>query len=125
MASLPQKVAEEWERRNGPVIFSTVNPSGIPNAIYATCVRVFDDELIIVADNYFDKTRSNILAGSKGSLLFITEDKKSYQIKGSVEYHKNGEIFENMKSWNPTKHPGHAAAVLRVEEVYSGAEKLL
>jgi hypothetical protein len=125
MASLPQKVAEEWERRNGPVIFSTVNSSGIPNAIYATCVSLFDDELIIVADNYFDKTRSNILAGSKASLLFITEDKKSYQIKGSVEYHKSGEIFENMKSWNPTKHPGHAAAALRVEEVYSGAEKLL
>jgi predicted pyridoxine 5'-phosphate oxidase superfamily flavin-nucleotide-binding protein len=125
MASLPQKVAEEWERRNGPVIFSTVNSSGTPNAIYATCVRLFNDELIIVADNYFEKTRSNILAGSKGSLLFITENKKSYQIKGSVEYHKSGEIFENMKSWNPTKHPGHAAAALRVEEVYSGAEKLL
>jgi len=125
MASLPHPVADAWEKRNGPVIFSTVNDSGIPNTIYVTCVSLYDDETIVVADNYFDKTRKNILAGSKGSVLFITEDKKSYQIKGSIEYHKGGKLFENMKSWNPTKHPGHAAAALRVEEVYSGAEKLL
>jgi len=49
----------------------------------------------------------------------------SFQIKGSIEYHKDGKIFEDMKQWNPTKLPGHAAAALKVEEVYSGAEKLL
>ncbi len=125
MASLPHFVADAWEQRNGPVIFGTVNNSGTPNTIYVTCVSLYDNETIVVADNYFDKTRRNILAGSKGSLLFITEDKKSYQIKGSIEYHKSGKLFENMKSWNPTKHPGNAAAALRVEEVYCGAEKLL
>jgi len=30
-----------------------------------------------------------------------------------------------MKQWNPEKHPGHAAAALKVEEAYSGAERLL
>lgn len=30
-----------------------------------------------------------------------------------------------MKSWNPTGHPGHAAAALKIGEIYSGAEKLL
>jgi hypothetical protein len=30
-----------------------------------------------------------------------------------------------MKRWNPKQHPGNAAAVLKVEEVYAGAEKLL
>jgi len=29
-----------------------------------------------------------------------------------------------MTAWNPPKHPGHAAAALRVEAVYSGAQKL-
>jgi hypothetical protein len=29
-----------------------------------------------------------------------------------------------MKGWNPTKHPGHAVAVLRIEEIYSGSEQL-
>ena len=124
MASLPHPVADAWEKRNGPVIFSTVNDSGIPNTIYVTCVSLYDDETIIVADNYFDKTRKNILAGTKGAILFITNERKAYQLKGRVEYHEKGEIFDDMKSWNSPKHPGVAAAALKVEEIYSGAEKL-
>jgi predicted pyridoxine 5'-phosphate oxidase superfamily flavin-nucleotide-binding protein len=111
--------------RKGPVILSTVDTNGVPNTIYATCVSKFSEDSIVVADNYFNKTRKNILAGSKGSILFITKDGKAYQIKGSIEYHKEGEVFEDMKRWNPKQHPGHATAVLKVEEVYAGAEKLL
>jgi hypothetical protein len=42
-----------------------------------------------------------------------------------IEYHTSGPIFDAMKGWNPTKHPGVAAAALRVEQAYSGAEKIL
>ncbi len=125
MAALPEKVSKAWDNRVGPVILSTVNRDGVPNAIYATCVSKFSEDTIVVANNYFSKTLENILAGSKGSILFITKEEKSYQIKGSIEYHKEGVVFEDMKKWNPTKHPGHGAAALKVEEVYSGAEKLL
>jgi predicted pyridoxine 5'-phosphate oxidase superfamily flavin-nucleotide-binding protein len=125
MAALPEKVSKAWEDREGPIILSTVNGDGIPNAIYATCVSKFSEDTIVVANNYFSKTLKNILAGSKGSILFITKEGKSYQLKGSIEYHKEGRIFEDMKKWNPKKHPGHAAAALKVEEVYTGAERLL
>ena len=125
MAALPEKVRKAWEDRKGPVILSTVNTDGIPNAIYAGCVSKFSEDIIAVANNYFSKTLENILAGSKGSILFITKEGKSYQIKGSIEYHKEGSIFEDMKKWNPKKHPGHAATALKVEEVYTGAKKLL
>jgi len=79
----------------------------------------------VVADNYFHKTRMNLLAGSKGALLFCDKDGKAYQVKGSLEYHTDGEIFDEMKSWNPSRHPGHAAAALVVEQVFCGAEQLL
>jgi predicted pyridoxine 5'-phosphate oxidase superfamily flavin-nucleotide-binding protein len=125
MAKLPEKVSNAWEDREGPIILATVNGDGIPNAIYATCVSKFSEDTIVVANNYFSKTLENILAGSKGSILFITKEGKSFQIKGSIEYLKEGRIFDDMKKWNPKKHPGHAAAALKVEEVYSGAEKLL
>ncbi len=65
------------------------------------------------------------MAGSTGSVLYLTPDKKAYQVKGRIEYLTEGEIFTGMKSWNDPKHPGVAAAVLHVEEVYSGAERLL
>jgi len=125
MLALPEKVSKAWEDRQGPIILSTVNGDGIPNAIYATCVSKFSEDTIVVANNYFSKTLKNILAGSKASILFITKEGKSYQIKGSIEYHKEGIIFDDMKKWNPKKHPGHAAAALKVEEVYAVAEKLL
>jgi len=124
MSVLPKKVSKAWDDRKGPIIFTTVDENGVPNSIYASCVNKFDEETIVIADNFFDKTRKNIFAGKKVSLLFITNDDKSFQVKGSIEYHKEGAIFEDMKKWNPKKHPGHAAAVLKIEEVYSGSEKL-
>jgi hypothetical protein len=121
---LSQEVIQAWEDRNGPVVFTTVDGNGVPNSIYATCVGRFDESVLVIADNYFDKTRSNIKNGSRGSVLFMTNGNKAYQVKGTIEYHTEGELFDFMKSWNPEKHPGHAAAVLQVEEAFSGAKKL-
>lgn len=125
MAKLPETVSKAWEEREGPVVLTTSDKKGMPNAIFATCVSKYSDDTIIVANNYFRKTLENIQNGSKGSILFLTKDRKSYQIKGSIEYHKEGAVYEDMKQWNPEKHPGHAAAALKVEEVYYGAERIL
>ena len=125
MSKLPENVSKGWDDRKGPVIFATMSTDGVPNIIYATCVGKYNEETLIVADNYFSKTRANLLEGGKGSILFMTNDDKAYQIKGSLEYHKEGPVFDHMKSWNPEKHPGHAAAVLKIEEVYAGSEKLV
>jgi len=125
MATLPEEVSIAWENRKGPIILSTVNKQGIPNSIYATCVSKYSADTLVVANNYFSKTLENIQGGSKGSILFITKEDKSYQVKGRIEYHKDGPVFDDMKKWNPEKHPGHAATALKVEEVYSGAKKLL
>jgi predicted pyridoxine 5'-phosphate oxidase superfamily flavin-nucleotide-binding protein len=124
MAALPEAVSKGWDERKGPVVLVTVGDGGVPNAIYASCVAKSGDDKLVVADNFFNKTRANILAGSRGAILFITKDGKSYQVKGSLERVTSGEIFDDMKSWNGSR-PGHAAAVLTVEEVYAGAEKLL
>ncbi|MFO8036650.1 MAG: pyridoxamine 5'-phosphate oxidase family protein [Anaerolineales bacterium] len=125
MPALPEKVSQAWEHRSGPIVFSTVNEEGIPNAIYASCVSKYSEDIIVIANNYFHKTLENIRSGSKGSILFITDGWTSYQIKGAIEYHTEGPIYEDMKRWNPEKRPGHGAAALKVEEVYRGAKKLL
>jgi predicted pyridoxine 5'-phosphate oxidase superfamily flavin-nucleotide-binding protein len=74
---------------------------------------------------YLCKTRANIQNGTKGAVLFLTKERKSFQVKGPLTYHTAGPIFENMRSWHDPKYPGVAAVLLRVEEAYSGAEKLL
>ena len=124
MAILPEEVSQAWEAKKGPIILTTVDAQGTPNSIYATCTEKYDGETLVVANNFFSKTMENIKANTRACLLFITEENAAYQIKGRIEYHTQGPVFDHMKQWNPKKHPGHGAAALKVEEVYKGAERL-
>lgn len=120
----PPQLFEAWESRQKTAVFTTVNLQGIPNTIYATSVARYGENKILIANNYFSKTMENILSGSKGSLLFMTKDAKSYQLKGTLTYTEEGEMYEDMKHWNPTRFPGHGVVALEIEEIYKGAEKL-
>ena len=124
MTALPEVVKTAWDNREGAIILTTVDEKGTPNSIYATCVKRTADDKVVVADNYFSKTRANILGGSPGSILFITAEGKAYQVKGSLTYCKEGAVFDDMKEWLDPKFPGVAATILTVEQVYSGAERL-
>jgi len=124
MDSLPEEVLQAWKNRAGAVVFTTVAPDGTPNSVYITCLGLYENSRIVIADNYFCKTRENIRNGSSGAVLFITGAGKAYQIKGGIEYHDSGIFFDFMKEWNPKQHPGHAAAVIIPREVYSGAKAL-
>lgn len=125
LKTLPEKVLQEWETREGPFVLTTVDSNGIPNSIYVTCVNKTADGQIVVADNKMHKTQANIMAGSPVSLLFLTKERKAFQLKGSASYQTSGKLFEEMKTgWLDKKYPGRAAVVIDIEEVYSGAEKL-
>jgi predicted pyridoxine 5'-phosphate oxidase superfamily flavin-nucleotide-binding protein len=124
MTAIPEEVSKAWENREGPIVLTTINSEGIrmpfmqpASANTATIPWLWQ----IISSN---KTRANILAGSKASLLFITKEGESYQIKGTVVYHTEGPIYEDMKKWNPKKLSGHAAAALKVQHVFCGAEEL-
>lgn len=124
MSNLPEVASKAWDNKQDLVIFTTVDSQGTPNSIYVVFAKKYSEDKIVIADNYFSKTRANILSASPASVLYITEDKEAFQVKGRVEYLTEGDIYEDMKSWNDPKHPGVAAVVLHVEEVYNGAEKL-
>lgn len=124
-ASGMDRVIQAWEQRDGPAVFATVDVAqAMPNAIYVGEIRYISGEGFIIADNYFSKTHANIKRGCKGAVLFLTKERKSFQVKGTLSYHTGGPIFANMQSWHDPKHPGVAAVLLRIEEAYSGAEEL-
>jgi len=102
-----------------------VDNKGIPNSIYAGCIKKLQDGRILIVDNHFDKTKRNIMSSTKGSVLFITKESQSFHIKGTVEYHADGDMYTDMKAWVDPKYPVHGAAVVNVEEVYCGAKRLL
>lgn len=124
MTKIPDIVRTAWTNRDGPIVFATVDRAGVPNAIYASSVQEYAPGVFVVADNYFNKTRANILAGSRGALLFLTKARKSYQLKGRIDYHTSGPVFDAMKRTNRSDLPGIAAAALHVEQVYCGGEQL-
>ena len=124
MSKLPKIVLDEWANKVDAVTITTVNTDGMPNSIYATCVSLHDGDKILVADNFFNKTLKNIKDGGKGAVLFLTKENKSYQLKGTFDYATDGELFADMKKWNPEQLPGKGVAVLNVEEIYSGADAI-
>jgi len=125
MTPPPESFTQAWDEREPIAVLTTVAPDGTPNTIYVGVVGRFNDSTFFIANNYFHKARQNILAGSKASMLFITKEKKAFQIKGWIEFQDSGPIFDAMKKINPEKYPGHSAAVLHIGEVFSGAEQLL
>lgn len=107
------------------LFFCTTSTDGVPNAVYVGSVSLHDEDKILIANNYFDKTLSNILSGSLATVLFITHEDKSYQCKGTVEYLTKGALYNEMKTWNPARHPGVGLVVISVSEIFNGSIKLL
>lgn len=124
MANGAEILSNAWDNREGPAVLATVDAEKKPNVIYVGEIQYDAKEGFIVADNYFCKTRANIKNGTSGSILFITKDSKSFQVKGSLKYHTDGPIFKEMKAWHNPKHPGVAAVVLKIEDVFCGAERM-
>ena len=124
MATLPQAFLDAWNQREPRMIFTTVDTNGDPNAVWVLCVKKLDNQRILIANNFFYKTLENILAGSSGSLLFIAPEREAYQIKGSLEYHTEGPIYDDMKAWLDPKFAGLGAVVLNIDAIYYGAEKV-
>ena len=96
LQQLPQEVISAWNEREGPLVVTTVDVSGVPNTVYASIVKMAADGRISVADNYFDKTLSNIRNGCVIAILFITKNRKAYQIKGRFDYHCAGPLYDEM-----------------------------
>ena len=105
-----------------PVV--TCNQNWIPNVIYIKYLKVIADNTVLIADNYLCKTRDNILKNGKIAFVVLSSDKGSYQIKGTSERFEKGPMYEEIQSWIPEKYPRAAAVVLKVEEIYKGAERI-
>jgi len=43
MKKLPEEVIKAWNNHKGAVTFAIVDEKGLPNAIYATCVSLFNE----------------------------------------------------------------------------------
>jgi predicted pyridoxine 5'-phosphate oxidase superfamily flavin-nucleotide-binding protein len=111
-------------------VLATASREGVPNVVYVRFLRVFDDEHILIADNKFFKTAGNL--GENPRASFVVLDRVhgvSYQIKGTVEFHRSGRVFDEVFEWVESEAPDplirpKAAVLFDVEEIYCGEERL-
>ena len=125
MTAVPELVKKAWEDRQGPIVLTTVGNDGNPNNIYANDVNLFEDNKIVIANKYIDRTMKNRLPDSRGSLVFVTNNKELFTVKGEIHYEYGGKNYKYMKSWSGDKHPGHGAAVVNIDEIFKGEEQLV
>lgn len=125
MNTLPQAFLDAWENKEPRMIFSTVDTNGEPNSVWILCVKLLDNQRILIANNFFNKTLENINNDSRGSLLMIAPEREAYQIKGALSYYTEGAIYDEMKAWLDPKFAGVGATILTIESIYYGAEKIL
>ena len=106
-------------------ILATASPDGIPNAVPVGAKKLIDSETILISDQFFNKTLSNMKANPRASLTFW-EGHEGYQLKGSVTIETTGSRFEETSKWIeemgnkigvPLKSKG--AVILKVEEIYN------
>jgi len=122
---IPNRVLEAWQERDGPSVLTTVDADGLPNTIWVNIVRLFDGDKLAIGDIVFSKTRANLqLPNAVGNYLWLTKEKKSFQIKGHFTYETEGERFETLQAETDPKFTLVAAAVLHVDEIWEGAERL-
>ena len=116
------EMKETIEKQN-PVPVATASADGVPNVALVGLLKILDDETILLADNFFNKTEANIKENPKIALVvYDNQSKKAYQMKGSLEILTSGTIYDDMVEWVHSKNanlPAKAAVVMHVEEVFN------
>ncbi|MDK2821621.1 MAG: uncharacterized protein PWP31_1586 [Clostridia bacterium] len=104
------------------ITVATASKDGLPNVVPMSFVKVYDDDNLLIVDNFMNKTRDNLENNPNMAIcVWDTEKKKSYQIKGNVSIHTSGTVFDAAVSWvkevNPKLQP-KSAVLLRVDKIY-------
>jgi len=128
MVKIPKEVKIAIDETK-PICVATVNNELIPNIIYVGFLKYINDTTVVIADNKLVKTKNNILANSNLSFVVLNpETKKSYQLKGKVEYVQDGEKYQDVFKWVQEKRPDihpKGALYITITEIFSGDKKIV
>lgn len=79
---------------------ATSSKAGIPNVIPFGFVKCYDDETLLLADNFMNKSMKNLEENPYVSIcVWDTENNQSFQIKGQATIKKTGKVFDEMVAW--------------------------
>lgn len=106
-------------------VITTSSKDGLPNSVYFKCVKLLDNERLLLCDNKMVKSLNNLLENPNISILFEDDVKRAYQIKGVAEYYTEGPYLDKVRAWVDSRLSRKGAIVVNVTEIFSGAEKIV
>jgi predicted pyridoxine 5'-phosphate oxidase superfamily flavin-nucleotide-binding protein len=93
MVSIPKDVQEFLPGKLAWV--ATASRDGVPNATPKGSLKLLDDEHVVFADLFSQKTRKNLAENPKVAVTVIDAGTgKGYQIKGVAEIVSSGSLFD-------------------------------
>jgi predicted pyridoxine 5'-phosphate oxidase superfamily flavin-nucleotide-binding protein len=102
------------------IFLATCSKAGVPNVVPITTYKFIDDETMLLADNYMQKSLMNMKENPRIAFSYWGE-KGGFQIKGSVALHTDDQIYKDMVAWvkgmKPTLNP-KTAIVMKITDVY-------
>ncbi|ACV24462.1 pyridoxamine 5'-phosphate oxidase family protein [Methanocaldococcus fervens] len=122
MVKLSEDMVKSLE--NEIVFLATSSKEGIPNVAPMKAVKVLDAEkgMVLIADNFMNKTLKNILENPNVALTTANCREMPYQYKGVAEYYKEGEYLKIAEELDKALRPDFkpkGAVVIKITEIYN------
>ncbi len=117
MAKMPEKVIENIKAMK-TVAFVTVGSDRRPNVVPVQNLLFKDPETILIGDNFFKKTATNLQQPDSNVAICSWVGYEGYQVKGTANYSTEGPDYEMMKSAMSEKLPRKGCVTIKVTEVY-------
>ena len=118
---MPYKVKKLFNKQS-IVAFATADRKGTPNVVPIYWKTAYNDETILLLDNFMKKTKKNIQENKKVCVSFWSLDTgEAYKIKGTATYYSKGVIYEKGKEFMQSKRPGQVpkgVVEIKVEKIY-------
>jgi uncharacterized protein len=123
MAKMTARIREILAKQE-TVVLATATKDGIPNVVPINAKKILDDETILISDQFFNKTLSNLQQNPRVAVT-LWDKLEGYQIKGTVTIETSGERFEETARWIdqigkklnlPLASKG--AVIVAIEEIY-------
>lgn len=110
--------------KEAKLVWVGTSSKDVPNVNIVAFFRVMDGKVLLV-DNFFNKTRSNIEENPKVAITVNSpEGDAAYQLKGTAEVHTEGEVYEDARDWVKSEDedmPAKAAILVDIEKIYDSS----
>lgn len=124
MAKMPQDCMDLINNAYAAAV-ATCSADGVPNVVCSSMKQAYDDETVMISDQYLRKTLANLRENPRMAVS-VWDDEHGYQVKGIVTYEDEGERYEAIAAQvhailSSMGYDFYSKGVcwLHVEEVYS------